>query len=164
VSCLAWKSALVTGTKGALGYAILDEPDANCAQVPGTSHNQDYVKIIASKYGAYPFALDVCNTNSLESNLNSLWETEVPIYLPSNNVAMNAPQPVLDVDVDVDEDSWRRVMDTRVNGTFLSHKHLSVIGSLRVSMKAWLMLVLRRASWLSRSELSTDQVRRTSRK
>ena len=162
MSCLAGKSALVTGTKGALGYAILDEPDANCAQVPGTSHNQDYVKIIASKYGAYPFALDVCNTNSLESNLNSLWETEVPIYLPSNNEAMNAPQPVLDVDVD--EDSWRRVMDTRVNGTFLSHKHLSVIGSLRVSMKAWPMLVLRRASWLSRSELSTDQVRRTSRK
>lgn len=158
--CFAGKTALVTGTEGGLGNAVLDEPDANGAQVLRTSHSGDYVELIVPKYGAYPFAVDVCNTNSLKSNLNSLWEKEVSIYFPRNNVAMNAPQPFLDVD----EYSWRRVMDTRVNGTFLSHNHLSVIGSLRVSMKAWLMLALRQASWLSRSELSTDQVRRPSRK
>ena len=87
-----------------------------------------------------------------------------PNTIPYTENHVRFVKPFTPYDVDVDEDSWRRVMDTRVNGTFLSHKHLSVIGSLRVSMKAWLMLVLRRASWLSRSELSTDQVRRTSRK
>jgi 2-deoxy-D-gluconate 3-dehydrogenase len=58
--------------------------------------------------------MDVADVNSIRSSVKSLWETEGPIHLLCNNAGINAPQAALDVD----EETWRRVNDTNVTGTF----------------------------------------------
>jgi len=111
---LAGKTALVTGAQGGLGAAIADELHFSGARVFGTSRNRDDAELMASKYGTAPVVLDVCDSKSLKSGVKSLWDKEGPIHLLCNNAGINAPQAALDVD----EDSWQRVMDTNVNGTF----------------------------------------------
>ena len=114
MSSLAGKTALVTGAQGGLGAAIADELHASGARVFGTSRNRDDAELMASKYGTAPVVLDVCDAKSLKSGVKSLWDKEGPIHLLCHNAGINAPQAALDVD----EDSWQRVMDTNVNGTF----------------------------------------------
>ena len=114
MSSLAGKAALVTGAKGGLGSAIADELHAQGARVFGTSRDRGQAERIAEKYGTSPVVMDVADVNSIRSSVKSLWETEGPIHLLCNNAGINAPQPALDVD----EETWRRVIDTNVTGTF----------------------------------------------
>ena len=108
------KAALVTGAKGGLGSAIADELRSQGARVFGTSRDRNEAARIAAKYGTSPVVLDVADVSSIRSSVKALWESHGPIDLLCNNAGINAPQAALDVD----EETWRSVIDTNVTGTF----------------------------------------------
>jgi NAD(P)-dependent dehydrogenase (short-subunit alcohol dehydrogenase family) len=114
MSSLAGKAALVTGAKGGLGSAIADELYAQGARVFGTSRDRAQAEKIAEKYGTSPVVMDVADVSSIRSSVKDLWESHGPIHLLCNNAGINAPQAALDVD----EETWRSVIDTNVTGTF----------------------------------------------
>lgn len=121
MNSLAGKTALVTGAKGGLGAAIADELHKQGAKVFGTSRAKSDAEVIASRYGTSPVVLDVSSVESIRSSLNSLWENEGPIDLLCNNAGINIPQPSLEVD----ENSWRQVLETNVTGTFFVSQTLA---------------------------------------
>jgi NADP-dependent 3-hydroxy acid dehydrogenase YdfG len=94
-----YKTALVTGASGGMGWAIAERLSAKGLQVHALARNAAKLDELAAKCGVIPHALDVSDTAALTSLLVGL---EIDVLV--NNAGVSRPGSLLDSDAfDIDE-------------------------------------------------------------
>jgi len=108
------KKALVTGAAGGLGKAISDGLASQGALVYGTSRDRGTAIALAARYGTQPVVLDQGDLNEIDSVVERVYEQSGGIDLLCNNAGINAPQKA----TEVDQDTWKRILDVNLSGVF----------------------------------------------
>src|SRR5438105_742268 len=113
---LEQRVAVVTGSSGGLGLAIVEAFAAEGASVVVNSRERARAAAVAARLGepAIAFEADVRDPAQLEAMATAAVERFGRLDIWVNNAGVNAIGPAADLNVE----DWRRVIDTNLNGCF----------------------------------------------
>ena len=113
---LQQRVAVVTGSSGGLGLAIVEAFAAEGASVVVNSRERARAAAVAARLGepAIAFEADVRDPAQLEAMATAAVERFGRLDIWVNNAGVNAIGPAADLNVE----DWRRVIDTNLNGCF----------------------------------------------
>lgn len=118
---LEGKVALVTGGNSGIGHAFaIAMRDAGAAVAVGGRRAERNVQIV-EELGNHSatFTLDVTDERSVEAAISGVVEKFGRLDVLVNNAGVSNRQSVMELD----EATWRKVIDTNLTGTFLCTKH-----------------------------------------
>lgn len=118
---LKGKVALITGGNSGIGYTLaLAMRDAGASVVIGGRRAERNAEIV-EKLGpqSMAFTLDVTDEDSVERAMHGVIERYGRIDILVNNAGLSNRGSVMELD----EATWRKVIDTNLTGTFLCTKH-----------------------------------------
>jgi 3-oxoacyl-[acyl-carrier protein] reductase len=116
VGRLEGKVAVVTGSSGGLGLAIVEAFASEGAAVVVNSRERARAQAVAGRLGerAIAFEADIREPAQVEAMAAAAVERFGRLDVWVNNAGVNAIGPAADLDVE----EWRRVIDTNLNGCF----------------------------------------------
>jgi 3-oxoacyl-[acyl-carrier protein] reductase len=113
---LQGKVAVVTGSSGGLGLAILEGFAAEGASVVVNSRDRTRAESVAHRLGqnAIAFEADIRDPRQVAAMADAAVERFGRLDVWVNNAGVNAVGPAAEMEVE----DWRRVIDTNLNGCF----------------------------------------------
>jgi 3-oxoacyl-[acyl-carrier protein] reductase len=113
---LQGKVAVVTGSSGGLGLAILEGFASEGASVVVNSRDRRRAEAVAHRLGAnaIPFEADIRDPRQVAAMADAAVERFGRLDVWVNNAGVNAVGPAAEMEVE----DWRRVIDTNLNGCF----------------------------------------------
>ena len=112
---LAGRTVLVTGGTGGLGVAAVRAMAAEGAHVGVADINAAAVSSVAAEVGGTPLVLDVTSPASISEVVDGFAATRGSIDVLVNFAGIVDPRPM----DEIDPESWSRVFDVNVRGTWL---------------------------------------------
>ncbi len=116
---IAGRCALVTGASSGLGRHFAKTLAARGAKVAVAARRLDRLDALVAEIGsaggtAAAVSCDVTNGASVRAAIETVEEALGPIDILVNNAGITVSKPLLDQE----EDDWRRVIDTNLNGAW----------------------------------------------